>query len=86
MLRNNKEIWGIQLNETEFKLSQYTDDTQIFLDGSEKSMKRLMSTLQFLKKMSSLKINEEKTEALWVRSMSKSQKKIYHMTSRLGVK
>ena len=30
MLRNNKEIRGIQLNETEFKLSQYTDDTQIF--------------------------------------------------------
>ena len=75
MLRNNKEIRGIQLNETEFKLSQYADDTQIFLDGSEKSMKQLMSTLEFFYKMSCLKINEEKTKALWVRSMSKSQKK-----------
>ena len=33
IIRNNKEIRGIQLNETEFKLainSQYADDTQIF--------------------------------------------------------
>ena len=55
MLRNNKEMRGIQLNETEFKLGQYTDDTQILLDGSEKSMKQLMSTLQFFYKMSGLK-------------------------------
>ena len=37
MIRNNKAIRGIQLNETEFKLSQYAADTQISLDGSEKS-------------------------------------------------
>ena len=32
MIRNDKEIRGIQIHvdETEFKLSQYADDTQIF--------------------------------------------------------
>ena len=38
MIRNNKEIRGIQLNETEFKLSQYADGIHIFIDGSDKSM------------------------------------------------
>ena len=30
LIRNNKEIRDIQINETKFKLSQYADDTQIF--------------------------------------------------------
>ena len=34
-----------------------------------------MSILHFFNKMSGLKVNEEKTKALWVGSMSKSQKK-----------
>ena len=30
MKKNDKAVRGIRINETEFKLSQYTDDTQIF--------------------------------------------------------
>ena len=30
LIINNKEIRGIQINETDFKLSQYAEDPQIF--------------------------------------------------------
>ena len=49
--------------------------TPRYLDGSEIYMKQLMSALQIFYKMSGLKIYEEKTKALWLGSMSKSQKK-----------
>ena len=39
MVRVNKDIKGIFINGKEYKLSQYADDTQLILDGSEKSMK-----------------------------------------------
>ena len=33
MIRSSRTIKGINLNGKEFKLSQYADDTQMFLDG-----------------------------------------------------
>ena len=76
MIRSDKVVNGIRINGKEIKLSQYADDTQVFLDGSEESMKQLMYILQTFYKMSGLKVNEEKTRALWFGSMSMSKKKI----------
>ena len=50
----------------EYKLSQYADDTQLILDGTEKSLKAAMETLKQFYIMSGLKINVEKTRALWI--------------------
>ena len=36
MIRENRDITGIYLFDTEYKLIQYADDTTIILDGSEK--------------------------------------------------
>ena len=46
MLRNNENITGIKINNKESKLSQYADDTQIFLDGTEISLKETLRTLE----------------------------------------
>ena len=43
-MRQDNSIRGITKNEKHFKLSQYADDTQVFLDGSEQSLK---NTLEF---------------------------------------
>ena len=61
MIRDDKNLQGIKINNKEFKLCQYADDTQVFLDGSEKSLHHLMSILQRFYYMSGLKINEDKT-------------------------
>ena len=38
MVRKNKEIKGISINGNEYKLSEYADNTQCILDGTEKSL------------------------------------------------
>ena len=46
MIRKNKEIKGISINGKEYKLSQYADDTQLILDGTEKSLKAALNLLK----------------------------------------
>ena len=58
---------GININNREFLLSQYADDTQVFLDGSEKSLREALLILDTFYKMSGLKINFEKKSHLdWI--------------------
>ena len=47
MMRKETAIKGTDINDKTFLLSQYADDTQIFLNGSETS---LLATLGILKK------------------------------------
>ena len=61
MKRNNKDIKSIQINNKEFKLSQYADDTQPVLDGSKNSLKGVLRILKQYYIMSGLKINVDKT-------------------------
>ena len=60
MVRKNKEIKGISINGKEYKLSQYADDTQLILDGTEKSLKAALNLLKQFYIMSGLKINVDK--------------------------
>ena len=39
-VRRDTEIRGIKLGNSDFKLSQYVDDTTMILDGSERSFSR----------------------------------------------
>ena len=39
MVRNSQDVTGIKIEDKMFNLSQFTDDTQLFLDGSEKSLR-----------------------------------------------
>ena len=47
MILKSIEVKGIKINNEEFKLSQYADGTQMFLDGSEASLKSALNILQF---------------------------------------
>lgn len=76
MIRQNNTISGIIINGNQFKLSQYADDTQMFLDGTEKSLRNALETLETFYHMSGLKINIDKTKAIWIGSMSKSNRKL----------
>ena len=57
MIRKEKSIKGININNILYNLSQYADDTQIFLDGSEASLRATLEILDKFYKMSGLKIN-----------------------------
>ena len=73
MIRKNQTVKGISINGKEFRLSQYADDTQIFLDGTERSLQETLSILNMFYSMSGLKINIEKTRAIWIGALSNSE-------------
>ena len=67
-VRKDENIRGINIANVECNLSQYVDDTTKTLDGSELSLSRTLLSLDNLANSSGLKINYEKTEALWIAS------------------
>ena len=66
MIRNNKNINGIIINEREHKLSQYADDTLFFLDRTSKSLNETLNVLSEFSNFSGLEVNFDKTHAIWI--------------------
>jgi len=53
-LKQCKQLQGIHIVGEDYKMSQFTDDTLLFLDGSEQSINRAIHLLHELKKISGL--------------------------------
>ena len=62
----NPQIRGIFVNGVAFKITQYSDDTTLFLDGSEDSLLAALNTLETFGTYSGLKMNTEKTRVIWI--------------------
>ena len=65
-LKENPNIHGVIIKDTEPLLSQYADDTFFMLDGSEVSLKETLLCFDTFFKVSGLKINKSKSRAVWV--------------------
>ena len=65
-IRNNSNIKGIKVGDTEFKISQYADDTSVVLDGSDTSLQETLNELSDFAKMSGLRVNFDKTQLVWI--------------------
>ena len=63
MIRNNNDIHGIIIDNKEYKISQYADDSQLFLNGSENSLRETLDILQIFYTMSGLRMNAEKKQS-----------------------
>ena len=72
-VRNDTRIQGIKVLATECKISQYANDTTFILDGSQSSFSRSLYLLDTFALISGLKVNYEKTEALWIDSCKSSE-------------
>ena len=66
-IRQDKNIKGIQIANKETKLSQYADDTTAIV-SDKNSAKRFLNILDKFEKASGLKVNKDKTEAMWIGS------------------
>jgi len=73
-IRNENDIKGITVGDEEIKLVQYADDMTALLSDI-KSAKNLLKIIEMFGSCSGLKINTEKTEALWMGSMKYSNRK-----------
>ena len=64
VIRECDDIKGIKIGDTEIKLSQYADDTTLFLNGDKKSLEIVMDILRWFNKLSGLGINRDKTKVI----------------------
>ena len=70
MVRQNKNILGIEINGHEFKQCVFADDTTCFLHDLD-SLSELKKTLTEISKMTSLCVNYQKSEIAWIGSAKK---------------
>ena len=64
----NSCINAVAVNNTEIKISQYTDDTALILNSKQKSLSATLNTINNFGYMTGLKLNDKGTEALWIGS------------------
>ena len=64
-IRSDPTIKGIQVNKHELKISQYADDTTVFVRDLD-SVTSLLKLLNEFNECSGLEINKTKTEAMWL--------------------
>ena len=73
MLYENDIIKGIKIKDEEAFLSQFADDTALFLDGSKESFEQCIQILSTFAKLSGLTINFEKTVVVWLGAKKNSR-------------
>ena len=69
-------IKGLNINKEYLKINQFADDTTIFLDGSESSLQSALNVLEIFGTYSSLKVNKEKTQIVWIGSKKGNTQKL----------
>ena len=65
-VRNKNEIRGFKFLDTETKISQYADNTNLIIDVSKSSFSISLSLLDTFVLIYGLQVNCEKTEAFWI--------------------
>ena len=71
-IRRDPNIKGVSVGQKEIKLSQYADDTTLILDGTKSALESSLDVIGKFSKISGLKLNSKKTEALWIGSKARS--------------
>ena len=77
-IRTNENIKGLKINNKESKLSQYADDTELFVDYNETTLKEIFLTFEKFENISGLKINTDKTEILKIGSAKDKEDLLPH--------
>ena len=71
-IKNDKLIEGIVIHNKENKISQYADDTSLYLRDSEKVLKQALKALNWFYTISGLKINIKKTKVIRIGKIRES--------------
>ena len=81
-ITTNKKIKGIECDKKTIKIGMYADDTFLMLDGSESSLRESVQVLDGFHACSGLKINLEKTQAIW---LGKLKRQTYEICGDLNL-
>ena len=75
-LRNNKEIRGIKVGGIEYLISQFTDDTDLYLWYDQKNIDATFKTLSGIEENTGLRISYDKTTMYRVGSLANTDTKL----------
>ena len=64
-IREQQNIKGIVVGTKEITLTQYADDTCVYLNGSN-SLENMVKLFEDFYRYAGLKLNIDKTEAIWL--------------------
>ena len=67
-IKNDPEITGVNINDFEYLLSQYADDSSLILDDNRKSLDQSLFMFKKISECAGLRVNFDKTEAIWLGS------------------
>ena len=78
LIQSNPKIIGLVIDTTEFKLTQFADDTTLILNGSQHSLQAALNVLEIFGSISGLKMNRDKTKIIWIgaKKFSKDELKV----------
>ena len=66
VIKNDPEITGVKINDSEYLLSQYADDSSLILDDNPKSLDQSLFMFNTFSECAGLRVNFDKTEAIWL--------------------
>ena len=81
LVENNQNIKGIYINNEQFKISQFADDTTLLLDGTQASLQAALNTLEIFGSISGLLMNTSKSKVIWL-----GRKKYYKEKLKVSLK
>jgi hypothetical protein len=64
-IKNDPEITGIKINDSEYLLSQYADDSSLILNDNPKSLDQSLLMFKKNSECAGLRVDFDKTEAIW---------------------
>jgi len=76
LIREEKEIKGIQIGKEEIKLSLFADDMILYIENSKDSIRKLLELTSEFSKVAGYKINTEKSLAFLYTNNEKSEREI----------
>ena len=82
IIEKSSSIKGITIGKHSYKLTQFADDTTIFLDGRTESLQATFNVLETFGSISGLKMNTEKTKLIWIGSKKHCKEKL-NVSSKL---
>ena len=77
LIKNNSKIKGAKIADVEHVISQFADDSSLFLEYSEECLNAAIQTLQVIEEQIGLTISYEKTCVYRVGSLQYSEAKLY---------
>ena len=74
-IRNDPKIEGLTIHNEEHKISQYADDTSLYLKDTERCLSQALTSLKWFHSISGLKINIKKTKVIRIGNIRETDRR-----------